>query len=576
MKTRKLLFLLLVILVASGAAIGQSNSKKIDDLLKKYAEYGQFNGTVLVAEKGKVIYKKGHGMANMEWDIPNAPDTKFRIGSVTKQFTAALIMQFVEEGKIKLDDKITDHLKDYRKDTGDKITIHQLLNHTSGIPSYTGLPGFFQKESRNPYSVDDFVKKFASGDLEFEPGSKFNYNNSGYFLLGAIIEKVSGMKYEQAVSNLIFKPLGMKNSGYDNHSPLIKKRARGYQKTPFGYTNAPYLDMGIPYAAGSLYSTVEDLYIWDQSLYANKIVSAESKQKMFTPGKANYGYGFDIRDRKLGKSDKTVKIVSHGGGINGFNCLFSRSVNDKNLVIILDNVTQGRYHGPMTVGILSILNGVEYENPKKSITEVMMGTILSKDLNAAIAQYRQLKSNDNGTYNFGEDQLNTVGYQLLRTGNLKEAIEIFKLNVEMFPNASNPYDSLGEAYLMAKDNDNALINYKKAYELDQSNTNAKEVIEKLGGKVPVSEPVAKSEYDEYVGDYELGQIGTVTVSLEGGKLYSSVPGQGSFELVPSTTKDEFSVSEVGAIVKFTRGDDGSVTGLSVDVNGQEFLGSRVD
>jgi CubicO group peptidase (beta-lactamase class C family) len=131
-----------------------------------------------------VIYKKGFGYANMEWKIPNDVDTKFRLGSITKQFTATVTLQLVEQGKIKLDGKITDYLPDYRKDTGDRVTIHQLLNHTSGIPSYTGQPGFFQNVSRNPFTVSDFVKKHASGDLEFEPGTKFKYNNSGYFLLG--------------------------------------------------------------------------------------------------------------------------------------------------------------------------------------------------------------------------------------------------------------------------------------------------------------------------------------------------------------------------------------------------------
>src|SRR5215216_6485219 len=196
MKTAKLFTLFIVAFITATNAFAQQNVQKIDGLLKQYHEYGQFNGSVLVAEKGKVIYKKSFGMANMEWSIPNQPDTKFRIGSVTKQFTATLILQLVEEGKVKLDGKLSDYLTDYRKDTGDKVTIHQLLNHTSGIPSYTGLPNFFAEVSRNPYSVTDFVKKFASGDLEFEPGSKFSYNNSGYFLLGAIIEKVTGKSYE--------------------------------------------------------------------------------------------------------------------------------------------------------------------------------------------------------------------------------------------------------------------------------------------------------------------------------------------------------------------------------------------
>jgi CubicO group peptidase (beta-lactamase class C family) len=239
------------------AALAQDHAAKIQEVLAVAHKYRQFNGATLVAEYGKVVYKGAFGMANMEWNIPNTPDTKFRLGSITKQFTATVILQLVEQGKIKLNGKLSDYLPEYRKDVGDKVTIHHLLTHTSGIPSYTSQPGFAENVSRNPYKVDEFVKKYASGNLEFEPGSKFLYNNSGYFLLGAIIERVTGKPYEQVLKENIFDPLGMKNTGYDHYDTIIPKRATGYSKTPDGYTNAVYLDMSIPYAAGSLYSTVE-------------------------------------------------------------------------------------------------------------------------------------------------------------------------------------------------------------------------------------------------------------------------------------------------------------------------------
>src|SRR5688500_14845052 len=166
MNIARLFALFIVAFLTATNAFAQQSVQKIDGLLKQYNEYGQFNGSVLVAENGKVIYEKGFGSANMEWAIPNQPDTKFRIGSITKQFTATLILQLVDEGKIKLDANLSDYLPDYRKDTGSKVTIHQLLNHTSGIPSYASSPTFFAESSRQPYRVADFVKKFASGDLE--------------------------------------------------------------------------------------------------------------------------------------------------------------------------------------------------------------------------------------------------------------------------------------------------------------------------------------------------------------------------------------------------------------------------
>jgi len=186
---------------------------KIDQLARQYADCCQFTGTVLVSEHDKVIFKGGYGLANREWNIPNAPDVKFRVGSITKQFTSMLVLQQVAKGSIKLDGHISDYLPYYRKDTGSRVTIAQLLSHTSGIPSYTDDPKFFPDVSRNYYAVDDFVTKFCSGDLQFEPGTKFHYDNSGYFVLGAILEHVTGKKYEDLLQENILTPVGMRDNG---------------------------------------------------------------------------------------------------------------------------------------------------------------------------------------------------------------------------------------------------------------------------------------------------------------------------------------------------------------------------
>lgn len=570
MKTKKLFVLFIIALVSVTSVIAQDKVQKIDELLKTYQDYGQFNGTVLVAENGKVIYKKGFGMANMEWGIPNAPDTKFRIGSVTKQFTAALILQLVEEGKVKLDGKLTDYLTDYRKDTGDKVTIHQLLNHTSGIPTYTNR-NFIENESRNPSSVTDFVKKIEKGDLEFEPGSKFAYNNSGYFLLGAIIEKVTGKSYAENLQTRIFDKVGMTNTGYDLHGTVLNKRASGYEKNPGGYTNAAYIDMGLPYAAGSMYSTVEDLYKWDQSLYEDKVLSAASKKLMFTPGLGNYGYGFDIRERPIGKTDQKLKIISHGGGINGFNCLFTRAVEQKNTVILLDNAELGRYHGTITGSIIAILNGQSAEMPIKSIAETLYKTSTEKGGAAAVAEYRKLKTSSPAMYNFAEDELNTLGYELLRLGKIKDAIEIFKLNVEMFPKSGNPYDSLGEAYLKDENKELALVNYKKAFELDSNNTNALQIINRLEGK---ETKVDGAVLESYVGDYELAPNFILTISKEGDKLMGQATGQGKIEL-ETVSETQFTNSAIKANITFEKNSEGKVTGLVLVQGGRTMNAKKI-
>ena len=473
----RLLYVAIILFASQHAVLAQDKAAKIQEVLALAHKYRQFNGTALVAENGKVIYKQGFGLANMEWNIPNTPDTRFRLGSITKQFTAALTLQLVEQGKIKLDGKVSDYLPDYRKDVGQKVTIHHLLTHTSGIPSYTSQPGFFENVSRNPYKVGDFVTKYASGDLEFEPGSRFVYNNSGYFLLGAIIERITGKSYAQALKDNILDPAGMKNTGYDLHNPLIPKRAAGYRKTADGYENAAYLDMSIPYAAGSMYSTVEDLYLWDQALYTDKLLSAASKDLMFKPFLQEYAYGWGVRNASFKHNDQPVQIIEHGGGINGFTTVITRFPKEKNLIVLLDNSGQNVERLSGIIG--SILYNQPYDPPKISIVPLLEKTIQEKGIAAAVAQYRELKAKQAATYDFAEPELNQLGYQLLSAGKLQAAIEIFKLNVEAYPQGFNTYDSLAEAYMKLNEREPAIANYKKSLELNPKNTNAVEMLKRL-------------------------------------------------------------------------------------------------
>lgn len=564
--------ILFALVMLSGiVAAAQDKATQIDDLVKRYHSFGQFNGTVLVAENGKVIYRKGHGLANMEWNIPNTPDTKFRLGSITKQFTAAVVLQLAEQGKLKLDGKITDYLPDYRKDTGDKVTIHQLLNHTSGIPSYTGLPKFFAEVSRDPYTVDEFVKKYCSGDLEFEPGTKFAYNNSGYFLLGAIIEKITGKPYDQVVKENIFDPIGMKNSGYDTHSPLLSKRASGYSKRGATYVNAPYLDMSIPYAAGSLYSTVDDLYLWDQALYGDKILSAASKQLMFKPGLGHYGYGFAMEDAALSDGTTKVPTIAHGGGINGFNTLLTRITPQRHLVVLLDNTEQGRYHAAITKAITNILYGKTYDVAKRSVGEAMFETITAKGVAAGIEQYRNLRAKNDADYTFDENELNTLGYRLLREGKIKDAIEIFKINVEMFPRSSNPHDSLGEAYAADGQKDRAINSYKLALMIDPQNAGSAAALKKLEGRgAPPADP---RSFGIYVGKYELAPNFVLDITQENDTLFLQATGQPRVALEPIGA-DSFEIKIVQAEVTFIKSEDGSVKSLILDQGGRKMEAKR--
>lgn len=572
LQTRTLLLCAVILLALQTGAFGQKVAKtkaaQIDEVMTLANKYRLFNGSVLVAEDGKVIYKKGLGLANMEWNIPNTPETKFRLGSITKQFTATLIMQLVEQGKVKLDGKISDYLPDYRKDVGDKVTVHQLLNHTSGIPSYTGLPGFFQDVSRNPYTVGAFVKKYASNDLEFEPGSKFSYNNSGYFLLGAIVEKATGKSYEQVLKEKIFDPIGMKNTGYDHFDTLIERRATGYQKTPDGYINAPYLDMSIPYAAGSMYSTVDDLYLWDQALYTDRLLSAQSKELMFKPNLENYAYGWTIRKTSF---DEKIPVITHGGGINGFTTTIVRFPGQRHLIVMLDNTAGGSNIDRIAAELAKILYNQPHVLPKMSIAEAMFKTVGEKGLDAAIAQYRELKPKQSDVYDFSEEELNRLGYQLLGARKVDEAIEILKLNVEAYPAAFNAYDSLGEAYMTSGNKELAIANYRKSLELNPKNTNATQMLSRLESKAA---PVDPKAYDAYIGEYEVTPSFIVKVFREGEKLMTQATNQPAFELFPEG-ENKFFLQVVNAKVTFVKDDQDQVTSLIIHQGGRDTPGKKI-
>ena len=462
------------------AGAADDSTSKIDELMTSFHDLGMFNGSVLVATSGEVILSKGYGLANMEWGIPNQPDTRFRLGSITKQFTSMLVLQLVQDGKLSLDANVADLLPYYRSDTGSQITVHHLLTHTSGLPNYTSQPGFMADASRDPYAVEEFVTTYCSGDLEFEPGEKFRYSNSGYFLLGAILEQVAEGSYEQQLHARILEPVGMHDTGYDHSTEIMERRAAGYERSGNGYRNARYLDMTIPYSAGALYSTVEDLLRWDQALYTGELLSDRWKAKMFEPFLGDYAYGWGVKTAPIGADESDRTITAHGGGINGFNTLIARVIEDRHLVVLLNN-TGGTSLREMQTGILDVLYGREPAHPKPPVAEVLNEVVDEDGVEAAIARYHELREHHGDEYDFGENQLNDLCYRLMADGDTDGAIEFCKLNVEQFPESFNPYDSLGEAYMAAGKTELAIQNYAKSLELNPENANAVRQLMRLTG-----------------------------------------------------------------------------------------------
>lgn len=325
---------LAIALILASACLAQDKPQtemvpRMEQIVQSYVPK-QFMGSVLVAENGKILLDKGYGFANLEWQVPNTPTTKFRLGSITKQFTAASILLLEERGKLKVEDPV----KKYMPDTPaawDKVTIFHLLTHTSGIPSFTSFPDYESKQTQT-MTPQQLVDWFRDKPLEFEPGTKWNYSNSGYVLLGYLIEKISGQSYADFVQQNIFTPLGMKDSGYDSNSALIEHRAAGYSPGKDGPQNAGFVNMTVPLSAGGLYSTTEDLLRWEEGLFGGKVLKPESLAKMTTPFKEDYAFGLGVSTRN------GHKMIAHNGGIQGFNTSLIYYPEDKLVVAVLANL----------------------------------------------------------------------------------------------------------------------------------------------------------------------------------------------------------------------------------------------
>lgn len=322
---------------ALGCAVGVAQSTdetavkaRLEQVAQSYTTGNAFMGTVLVVEDDKVLLDKGYGMADLEWGIANIPEAKFRLGSLTKQFTATLVLLLQQDGKLNINDPVSKYLPDSPK-AWEKITLANLLGHTSGIPSFTDMKEFAAWRM-NPHTPDEELAMFKDKPLDFEPGSKFVYSNSNFEVLGVVIEKVSGRKYADLLKERIFDPLGMSNTGLDNDELVLPKRAEGYMPGPKGLVVARSESMSVPWAAGSIYSTTGDLLKWERGLFGGKVLNADSLKAMTTPGKGNYGLGvmIDARDG--------VTVVHHGGGIEGFNTHLAYAPDRHICVVVLSNV----------------------------------------------------------------------------------------------------------------------------------------------------------------------------------------------------------------------------------------------
>ena len=328
--------------------------RQLDSYMQTQVNRNHFTGTVLVALNGKFLLAKGYGYANAEWKTPNTIQTKFRLGSLTKQFTATAIMQLREHGLVSLQDSICKYLQPC-VEAWKPVTLHHLLSHTSGIPGY-GVVSDPKTRTIPPWTAKQIAAQFRDKPLEFAPGTQWKYSDWGYCLLGLVIESVTGKPYSQVLREKIFEPLEMHDTGYDQAQTILEQRAAGYRLVSGQLENAEYINMAGPYSAGALYSTAEDLYKWDQALYADVVLPHSALALMWTEVLSNYGYGWMVSTPASATKPpwalpKRFQVV-HPGSINGFTSEILRFPDEHVTVIVLANLEDAHVVGPELAAIV--------------------------------------------------------------------------------------------------------------------------------------------------------------------------------------------------------------------------------
>tara|TARA_R110000850_G_scaffold30630_1_gene84139 strand:+ start:10809 stop:12455 length:1647 start_codon:yes stop_codon:yes gene_type:complete len=542
----RLLFLSLAVLSFNTVTVSsQSLEKQIDAIFEEAYPPGKPGATVLIAKDDKVIYRKAFGMANLELNVPMKPENVLELASITKQFTAVAILMLMEQGKLSLDDPLSKYIADYPK--GDKITIHHLLNHTSGIKSYTNMPGFMT-QARVDMTPTELIEVFKNEPMEFEPGEAYAYNNSAYILLGYIIEEVSGGSYEEFIQKNIFDRLGMNHSTYGSKSKVIANRASGYQPSGESFRNADYLSMTLPYAAGSLMSTVDDMFLWHKAIHHNTLISKKSKQLAFTNYTLNngkpiyYGYGWGVNEIA------GVPSIEHTGGIFGFTTS-GIYVPEQNIYAIV--LTNDNSKGPETYNLRATAAVLGKPLVEKSAAEVS---------ETALKQWT-------GAYQF-EDVVRFITFENGSLYSTRQGGEPFKL----IPLSENEFQFEG-----------SFTTYEFALEDGKKTTLFADRINKSIGVETDIKPAAEREaitlapeiLNAYKGTYELQPTFHIKVRADGNRLFAQATGQPEFELF-AEAEDTFFLKVVEAKVKFNKNPDGSIKSLTLFQGGQEMVGLKIE
>ncbi|HMS63673.1 MAG TPA: serine hydrolase domain-containing protein [Ignavibacteria bacterium] len=471
MKALTIILSLLIINFADKKFQHKDNvTEKVNSLMEDCKELDLFSGTILVAKDGKIEFENSYGFADKDKNILNTNNTKYNIGSIGKEFTAIMILQLMQENKLKLSDELGKYFNFFPEPAASEVTIKNLLDHTSGYGDYIMDPEF-QMNKENYKELSELVKFISKEEPEFKSGAEKRYSNSGYVILGGIIEKITGKSYSDNMKERIFDPLGMNSSGYIDWESKDLLKATGYLKNikNAARDNNDLRLQGSP--AGGMYSTTEDLLKLDQSLMNdNKLLDDKFKMILFsdfieTPSAS-------LNDRK--KNPDAENVIA--GGAPGINALYMSFPGKGYTVIILSNYDQAAEN--IEPQITDIIKRGDYKKPNLPLGQFLYKTY-EKEGNEYFVKNIKMIIDENGYRIPGPGMLNNTGYQFLQNEIPDAAISIFRLNAEMFPEVANCFDSLGEAYFMTGNKEDAKINYAKVLQLDPGNENAKKMLEKL-------------------------------------------------------------------------------------------------
>jgi CubicO group peptidase (beta-lactamase class C family) len=468
-------FILLFFFISTAA---QTKADKLNEIMNTYHRYNMFDGSVLVAENGKVIYKNAFGLANREWNIPNTTATKFMIGSVSKPLTAMLMLLQVQKGLVHLDSSLSHYLPEFKEKPAGIVTIRQLLGHVSGMPNYDITKDFFPRISRQFYKREDYIKVYIDSALAFKPGTAHYYSSWGYYTLGFVMERVTGKSYAQLMKEELLDKLQMNSTGSYYHKQVIPNRATGYDYSLEGYTSADFRDQSNTMGTGDLYSTVEDLFKFHLALTNHTLLNKELTTQMFTPGikPAQYGFGWFNRFFKYTPTD-SVNTNFHLGMTDGFLSFFLRIPQTNSMVVILCNSSPTDFFGIVGNLVKALYSKpVDIKEPAhKAFTKVLALQGPAK----AVAEFKQMNA-DTSRYYTDWISMNFITEQLIALNRLEDARMVAESNAVAFPKKDLILLTLGDVYRNLNRKEDAIKYYQKALEIFPGYTEAKNRLKELG------------------------------------------------------------------------------------------------